>query len=48
MKKCFDPDLGSGLSKWSDPEFGIKHPGSATLTVCYKHKIMYSLPLKKI
>jgi hypothetical protein len=31
VKKCLDPDLGSGLRKWSDPGSGIKHPGSATL-----------------
>jgi hypothetical protein len=26
-----DPGSGSGMDQWSDPGFGIKHPGSATL-----------------
>jgi hypothetical protein len=41
MKKCLNPDPGSGLSQWlgTDPDSGIKHLGTATLTVCNKHKI---------
>jgi hypothetical protein len=43
LKKCLDPDPGSGMRKWSDPESWMKHPGSAILLqrlrmICLSYK----------